>query len=228
MHVDPETRELEQPWRYGGLPTDERLRLLLDAMTAQNQIALGIADFASVAHLAVPALVYTDGGNGVRDAEGTTAFPVTLALAAAFDSHLAFSYGAAIGSEVRSVGRNVLLGPAIDIARTPLAGRLPEAFGEDPWLAGELASGHVRGVQSHPVVCMVKHLVANNFETDRTGEGPPGHRRDAVDVRVPSRALHQVYLKPFKKVLLGAGAWSVMGSYNRLNGVYPCQSPDPA
>ncbi len=73
---------------------------------------------------------------------------------------------------------------------------------------------------------MVKHLIANNFETERTGDGPLGDRRDAVDVQIEPRALHEVYLAPFKKLLMGAGAWSVMGSYNRLNGVYACQNPE--
>jgi beta-glucosidase len=125
----------------------ERARALLGAMTLDEKIALALSDFPAVAHLGLPPLVYTDSGNGVREAEGVTAFPVALALAATFDVDLAEAYGAAIGREARSAGRNVLLGPSVDIVRTPLGGRSAESLGEDPCLAGALAAS---GTQPPP------------------------------------------------------------------------------
>jgi beta-glucosidase len=216
----------QQPWRESTAPTEQRIELLMGAMSVEERICVALADFAAVSHLGIPPFGYCDGGSGVRGADGVTAFPVTLALAATFNPELAVAYGGALGAEVRAAGRNVLLGPGVDIVRTPLGGRQPETFGEDPWLAGEMASAHVRGVQRHPVVSVVKHLVANNFETLRTGEGPASARGDAVDIRVDERTLHEAYLAPFKKVMLRAGAWGVMGSYNRLNGEYACQNAD--
>src|SRR4029077_5118594 len=108
-----------------------------------------------------------------------TAFPVCLSLAASFDEQLAYRFGSAVGEETRSAGHNVLLGPALDIARTPLAGRLPEAFGEDPYLTAARGAAYVRGVQRN-VVAMVKHFVVNNFETGRTGAGWPPPDRGAA------------------------------------------------
>ena len=129
-----------------------------------------------MAHLGLPALSFTDGGNGVRVTGDATAFPACVSLAASFDEQLAYRFGSAVGEETRSAGHNVLLGPALDIARTPLAGRLPEAFGEDPYLTAALGAAYVRGVQRN-VVAMVKHFVVNNFETGRTGSGwPPPDR----------------------------------------------------
>jgi beta-glucosidase len=195
-------------------------------MSLEDKIALACADFAAVAHLGLPALSFTDGGNGVRVADDATAFPACVSLAAAFDEQLAYRFGSAVGQEARSAGHNVLLGPALDIARTPLGGRLPEAFGEDPYLTGVLAAAYVRGVQRN-VVAMVKHFVVNNFETGRTGSGAPASDRGpAVDVHVSRRALEEIYFPPFRRALTDAGAGSVMGSYNQVNGYYACQNPE--
>ena len=103
-------------------------------MTFEQKVALALGDFDAVADLGVPALRYTDGPNGIRGPENVTAFPASLALAATFDEGLAAAYGAAVAEEARDTGSNVLLGPAVDIARVPLGGRLPEAMGEDPYL----------------------------------------------------------------------------------------------
>jgi beta-glucosidase len=204
----------------------DRTAGIVAKMSLADKVALACADFAAVAHLGLPALSFTDGGNGVRVADDATAFPVCLSLAAAFDEQLAYRFGSAVGQETRSAGHNVLLGPALDIARTPLGGRQPEAFGEDPYLTGALGAAYVRGVQRN-VVAMVKHFVVNNFETGRTGSGaPPSDRGPAVDIRVSRRALEEIYFPPFLRALLDAGAGSVMGSYNQVNGCYACQSPE--
>jgi beta-glucosidase len=115
---------------------------------------------------------------------------------------------------------------ALDIARTPLGGRQAEAFGEDPYLTGVLGAAYVRGVQRN-VIAMVKHFVVNNFETGRTGAGwPPSDRGPAIDIRVSRRALEEIYFPPFRRALTEAGAGSVMGSYNQVNGCYACQHPE--
>jgi beta-glucosidase len=206
--------------------TADRAAGIVAKMSPADKVALACADFAAVAHLGLPPLSFTDGGNGVRVADDATAFPVCLSLAAAFDEQLAYRFGSAVGQEARSAGHNVLLGPALDIARTPLGGRQPEAFGEDPYLTGALGAAYVRGVQRN-VVAMVKHFVVNNFETGRTGSGwPPSDRGPAVDIRVSRRALEEIYFPPFLRALTDAGAGSVMGSYNQVNGCYACQHPE--
>jgi beta-glucosidase len=206
--------------------TADQAASIVAKMSPADKVALACADFAAVAHLGLPPLSFTDGGNGVRVADDATAFPVCLSLAAAFDEQLAYRFGSAVGQEARSAGHNVLLGPALDIARTPLGGRQPEAFGEDPYLTGALGAAYVRGVQRN-VVAMVKHFVVNNFETGRTGSGwPPSDRGPAVDIRVSRRALEEIYFPPFRRALTDAGAGSVMGSYNQVNGCYACQHPE--
>jgi beta-glucosidase len=195
-------------------------------MTFADKIALACADFAAVAHLGLPPLSFTDGGNGVRVAGDATAFPACVSLAAAFDEQLAYRFGSAVGQEAHGAGHNVLLGPALDIARTPLGGRQAEAFGEDPYLTGVLGAAYVRGAQ-RSVVAMVKHFVVNNFETGRTGSGwPVSDRGPAVDIHVSRRALEEIYFPPFRRALTDAGAGSVMGSYNQVNGCYACQNPE--
>ncbi len=204
----------------------DRAAEIVAKMSLADKISLACGDFAAVAHLGLPPLSFTDAGNGVRVADDATAFPVCVSLGATFDEQLAYRFGSAVGQEARGAGHNVLLGPALDIARTPLGGRLPEAFGEDPYLTGALGTAYVRGVQRN-VVAMVKHFVVNNFETGRTGYGPPPpDRGPAVDIRVSRRALEEIYFPPFRRALLDAGAGSVMGSYNQVNGCYACQNPD--
>jgi beta-glucosidase len=204
----------------------DRTASIVEKMSVPDKIALACHDFAAVAHLGLPALSFTDGGNGVRVADDATAFPACVSLAASFDEQLAYRFGSAVGQEARCAGHNVLLGPALDIARTPLAGRQAEAFGEDPYLTGALGAAYVRGAQLN-VVAMVKHFVVNNFETGRTGSGwPVPDRGPAVDVHVSRRALEEIYFPPFHRALIGAGAGSVMGSYNQVNGCYACQSPE--
>ncbi len=204
----------------------DRAADILAKMSLDDKIALACGDFAAVAQLGLPALSFTDAGNGVRVADDATAFPTCVSLGATFDEQLAYRFGSAVGQEARRAGHNVLLGPALDVARTPLGGRLPEAFGEDPCLTGALGTAYVRGVQRN-VMAMVKHFVVNNFETGRTGFGPPPpDRGPAVDIHVSRRALEEIYFPPFRRALLDAGAGSVMGSYNQVNGCYACQNPE--
>ncbi len=149
-----------------------------------------------------------------------------MALAAAFDDQLAAAYGGAVAEEARDTGSNVLLGPAVDIARTPLGGRLLESMGEDPYLAGRLAAAEIRAIQQRHVVSMVKHFIGNNAETCRTGYAAPDGRTDAINTVVSEQALQEIYYPPIKAAVQLGGAGAVMGSYNRLNGTYACQNPD--
>jgi beta-glucosidase len=203
----------------------ERADKLLAEMSFEDKVAVALGDFDAVAHLGVPALRYADGPNGIRGPDNVTAFPAALALAATFDEGLAAEYGAAVAVEARDTGSNVLLGRAVDIARVPQGGRLPEAMGEDPYLAGRLAAAEVRAIQDGHVISMVKHFVGNNAETGRTGYATNGERTSAVNTVVSERALRELYYPPFKAVVQRGGAGSVMGSYNRLNGAYACQHP---
>ena len=207
-------------------PPAERADRLLAKMTFEEKVALAVHDFEAVAHLGIPALHYCDGPNGIRGPDNVTAFPASLALAASFDESLAAEYGAALAEEARDTGSNVLLGPAVDIARVPLGGRLPEAMGEDPYLTGRLAAAEVRAIQDR-----ARHLDgqalhrqqrrdrAHRLRTRRTDE-------PAVNTVVSERALQEIYYPPFKAAVQLGGAGSVMGSYNRLNGTYACQNPD--
>ena len=212
-----------QTWRDTDRPAADRVASLLAAMTVDDKIALALSDFTALKDFGVPPLVYTDSGNGIRGAKGTTTLPVGLALAATFDVDLAEAYGSVLAREARSAGYNVVLGPAIDIVRTPLDGRAAEAVGEDPFLAGTIAASVVRGIQRHHVVAMPKHFVGNNQEYMRTGWGPSAQRGPAIDVAVDDRTLREIYLPPARRALLDGGALSVMGSYNRINGEYVCQ-----
>ncbi|HEU4422548.1 MAG TPA: glycoside hydrolase family 3 N-terminal domain-containing protein, partial [Pilimelia sp.] len=137
----------DQRWRDPAAPPEQRAKALLAAMTLEEKIAVALRDFGPVARHGIPPLVFTDGPNGIRGPENVTAFPGALALAASFDEQLAAAYGTAVAEEARDTGSNVLLGPAVDIARTPLGGRLPEAMGEDPYLTARLATAEIRGIQ---------------------------------------------------------------------------------
>jgi beta-glucosidase len=154
-----------QPWRDSAAPPERRADTLLAALTAEDKIAIAMGEFEKLAHLGMPALRYTDGPNGVRGPDTVTAFPAALAMAAAFDEELAAAFGGAIAEEARDTGSNVLLGPAIDIARAPLGGRLPESMAEDPFLTSRLASAEVRAIQDRHVVSMVKYFIGNNAES---------------------------------------------------------------
>ncbi len=217
--------EAAEAWRDPTLTPQERTEALVAALTPDEKTAIALGDFDVVASRGVPPLRYTDGPNGIRGPDTVTAFPASLALAAGFDEGLAAAYGGAVAEEARDTGSNVLLGPAVDIARTPLGGRLPEAMGEDPYLTGRLAAAEVRAIQQRHVVSMAKHFIGNNFETGRTGYATPDGRSDAVNTVVGERALEEIYYPPFRSVVR-AGVGSVMGSYNRLGGVYACQNPD--
>lgn len=195
---------------------------LLSQMTLEEKIRLSYAQskFSSpgVARLGVPELYTSDGPHGVRmeinwnnwnhagwTNDYCTAFPALTCLAATWEPSLANLYGRMVGEEARYRKKNVLLGPGVNLYRTPLNGRNFEYMGEDPILASSMCVPYIKGLQSNGVACCVKHYALNEQETWR------GH----VDVRVSDRALYELYLRPFRAAVQEGGAWSIMGSYNQ-------------
>jgi len=189
---------------------------LLARLTLEQKVSLlGGQDFWSlpaIESIGLRSLVMSDGPIGVRGTgwapdDPSIALPSPTALAATWDPALARRAGHLLGQESRRKGVHLLLGPTVNLQRTPLGGRHFECYSEDPLLSGEIAAGFVVGVQEHGVGTTVKHLVGNDFETDRM----------TVDVRIGERALRELYLAPFERVVR-AGGWGVMSAYNGVNG----------
>ena len=216
-----------QPWRDPGQPPLKRANELLAAMSTDQKIAVALGHLSPVASLGVPALNGSDGPDGIR-AEGTTAMPSAQALAATFDRDLAFAFGKVVGAEAHAKGFNQWFGPAMDIARTPLAGRQPENQGEDPFLAGHTVAEEVRAAKTQDVIATLKHYVGNNQEWGRTGfqiGTDPFVHGPAVNDIVSERSLQEIYEAPFRTGIREGGADAVMCSFNRVNGPQACESP---
>ncbi|MFD7818345.1 glycoside hydrolase family 3 protein [Streptomyces sp. NPDC059785] len=208
----------KQGWLDRGRSASRRAEALLAAMTFEEQVTLVTAvdpeDFEPLKHLGIPAMTRVDASDGLRGDTGVTAFPAPNALAATFDAGLAREYGAAIGTEARGKGWNVLLGPTLDIDRDPRNGRECEAYGEDPLVSGVIAAAVVQGFQSRNVIAQLKHFTVYNQES----------ARNYLDVQVSERALREVYYPAFEHAIREGGALSVMGSYPKVNGVFCCQN----
>ena len=217
----------DQPWDDPNQPAEVRADELLAALSTDQKIQLALGNFAALASFGVPELNADDGPDGVRS-DGTTAMPSGQALAATFDRALAFAYGQVVGSEARGKGFNEWLGPAVDIARTPLAGRQPEAEGEDPFLAGNTSAQVVLGAQGQHLIATLKHYTAYNQDWGRIGfEIVPSQfvRGPAANVVVSERALQEIYEAPFRTAVQQGHLDSVMCSYNQINGVPSCENP---
>nr|AGA60132.1 glycoside hydrolase [Microbacterium sp. Gsoil167] len=200
-------------------PSDStaHLRPLLERLSLEQKAALVQgADFwttVPLPEIGLRALTLSDGPAGVRgprwdERDPSLNLPSGSALAASWDVDLAHRYGAAAASEARRKGVDVVLGPTINLHRSPLGGRHFECLSEDPELTAELGAAYVRGMQENGVAATPKHYVANDSETDRF----------TVDIEVDERALRELYLAPFERAV-EAGAWSIMSAYNAVDGV---------
>ncbi len=219
-------------WRNPSKSPDARARDLLPLLTLQEKISLLHADgtFTSpgLPRFGTKKLWMSDGPNGVREeiqptgwnaANATddfaTAMPADIAMAASFDLDLGAAYGNVIGEEARTRGKNIMLGPGLNIMRSPLNGRNSEYLGEDPWLSSRMAVGFINALQSHGVAACAKHYALNNQETNR----------GTVNIHVDERTMREIYLPAFKAAVTEAHVWAVMSAYNRVNGEY-CSEND--
>ena len=218
-------------WLDDDKPLEQRVEMILQQLSLEEKVALchaqGKFSTSGVPRLGIPELWTDDGPNGVRPEvfwdkwssagwtnDSCTAFPALVNLAATWDRELSRLYGDCIGAEARYRKKDILLGPGINICRTPLGGRTFEYMGEDPYLAGQMVVPYIQGVQSNGVAACVKHFAANNQEM----------RRTATNSVVDDRTMYEIYLPAFKAAVQEGGAWAVMGSYNLWNGDFNCHN----
>lgn len=208
----------------------EKIKSLIAEMTLEEKAALcSGADFwhmQGVERLGIPSVMVTDGPHGLRkqaeDADHlglnasakATCFPPAATAASSWNRDMLYAEGEAVGEECIQEEVAVILGPGANIKRSPLCGRNFEYFSEDPFLAGEMAAGWVKGVQSKGIGTSLKHFAANNQEKARL----------VSNSVVDERALREIYLAPFEKTVKEAQPWTLMGSYNQINGTYSCEN----
>jgi beta-glucosidase len=220
--VDARTSALAEPYPFAdpGLPLETRVADLFGRLTLEEKVALmaGSAAFTlhGVPRLGVPPVRVTDGPTGVRSHEGeaATVFPVGVAQAATWNPGLVREVAAAIAREALALDNRVVLAPTVNIVRTPIWGRNFETYSEDPFLAGALGCAFVEGLQGEGVGASLKHYAVNNQEEARM----------TVNAVVDERTLREIYLAAFETIVRGANPWTVMASYNRINGAYATEN----
>jgi beta-glucosidase len=224
-HAQTGTRNLEPGTRNADAGTEQKIQALISQMTLPEKVSLlhGNSKFyvAGIKRLGIPELATSDGPHGVRAEinrhdwgyagwtnDSATCFPPGTALAATWNPALAYNRGLVLGEEARFRKKDVLLGPGINIIRSPLCGRNFEYMSEDPLLVSRMAVAYIKALQSKDVAASVKHWLANNQE----------EHRDSVDVSMSERALREIYLPGFKASVMEGGALTVMAAYNRFRG----------
>lgn len=210
--------------------TLKKIEALLKKMTLEEKVSMihASSSFTSggVKRLGIPELTTSDGPHGVRPEHGRdweldnktldsgTYLPVGVCLAATWNTGLGYAFGSVLGSEANYRGKDVILGPGINIIRSPLNGRNFEYLSEDPYLVSRMAVGNIRGIQDQGISACVKHYAANNQET----------KRFTIDVHMSERALREIYLPGFKAAITEAGANTIMGAYNKFRGQWASQN----
>ncbi len=212
-------------------PIEERVEDALSRMTLEEKVRMCHAQSkfssAGVPRLGIPEIRMSDGPHGVRAEinwndwgysnwtnDSITAFPALTALAATWNPEMSAIYGKSIGEEARYRDKNVMLGPGVNIYRTPLNGRNFEYMGEDPYLSGEMVVPYIQELQKNGVAACVKHFAFNNQE----------RWRGSINVVLSYRALYEIYLPAFKKAVVDGGAWSIMGAYNQVWDEHCCHN----
>ena len=212
-------------------PVEKRVEDALSRMTLEEKVAILHAQSkfssAGVPRLGIPEVWCTDGPHGIRPEvlwdewdqagwtnDSCTAFPALTCLAATWNPEMSALYGKSIGEEARYREKDILLGPGVNIYRTPLNGRNFEYMGEDPYLSSRMVVPYIEEVQKNGVAACVKHFALNNQEAHRHG----------IDVEVDDRALNEIYLPAFKAAVQEGGAWAVMGAYNKYKGEHCCHN----
>lgn len=219
---------LRRDIHYSRLDGNEaEITRIISGMTLEEKVAMlhgkHMFTSAGIPAQGVPDMIYADGPFGIREEmepyswnplhwsnDSATFFPTGSALAATWDEDIAYEYGKGIGIEARLRGKDMMLGPAINIQRIPTGGRTYEYLSEDPFLSARLAVGYVRGMQEQGVASCVKHFALNNQETNR----------GTVNVIVSPRAMREIYLPPFEAAVVEGDAFGVMSAYNKINGTW--------
>jgi len=207
-----------------------KINALLKQMTLEEKIRMIHASSSfttgGVTRLGIPEIVTSDGPHGVRPEHGRgwsltnnspdsgTYLPTGVCLAATWNPRLGYAFGSVLGSEAKFRGKNMILGPGINIMRTPLNGRNFEYQSEDPFLISKMVVGYIKGVQDQGVSACVKHFAANNQET----------KRHSIDVQMSERALREIYLPGFKAAVQEAGVYTVMAAYNKFRGQWASEN----
>jgi len=209
----------------------EKIRELVSKLTLEEKVSLTVGknswETMNIDRLGIPSIWMSDGPHGLRKAQDdqqdliefknpAVSFPAECMFASSFDRDLIYELGEELGKECQGRDVQLLLGPGINMKRSPLCGRNFEYMSEDPYLAGELASSYINGIQSKGVGACVKHFFANNQET----------RRFSISAEVSERAIREIYLTAFERVIKQAKPWAVMSSYNKLNGVQSSENKE--
>jgi len=212
------------------MTNEARIDSIIAGMSLDEKIAMlhskTIMSSEGIPRLGILPIQYTDGPFAIREehddhfqslnlsTDSATYFPTGSALAATWSEDLAYQYGAAMGREARARGKDIVLGPAMNIQRLPVCGRTYEYFSEDPLMTGILATAYVRGMQGAGTAACLKHYALNNQETNRS----------SVNVIIDERSMRELYLRPFEMAVREGGAMCVMPSYNKINGVFGAEN----